>query len=193
MSSMCKFINKNMNFIYLFFGSCLAGLFGRQSNLFFTGFIKTDSGFFVVLILIIIFFISSIFFYINDNKLVSFLFLYFGLYFLDFCIICNFDFWPTAVAYTFYFIVFFTYHCFFTFTKQFYCRSLVVIRGYLNQFELKKLILLTFLIFIPTLFNNTFIFMVIFNPLLIFTAFKGHFIFFFFSGVVVVVVFFVYF
>ena len=175
MSNILKIINKNLSFIYLFFGFCLAGLFGRQLNLFFISFIKTHVGFTIVLFISIVFFISSVFFYKNGNRLASFLFLYC-------CIIYNFDFWPTALTYTFHFILFFTYHCFFTFTKQFYCRSLVVIKGYLNKFEIKKLILWTILMFIPTLFNSIFIFMAIFNPLLIFTAFKGHFILFFFIG-----------
>ena len=98
----------------------------------------------------------------------SFLFLYFGICFLYFYTIINFDFWPTALTYAYYFIV----------SKQFYCRSLIVIKGYLNQFELKKLILWILLIFIPTLFNNIFIFMAIFNPLLVFTAFKGNLLLF---------------
>lgn len=104
---MLKFISKNLNLIYLFFGLCLSGLFDRQFGSFITDFLEIKGGFFIVLIVSVLFFVSAIFSYRKNNKLLSFLFLYFGICFLYFYTIINFDFWPTALTYAYYFIVFF--------------------------------------------------------------------------------------
>jgi hypothetical protein len=84
-----------------------------------------------------------------------------------------------SVTYFYYGLVFLVYHFYFTFTKRFCYRTIIVIINYLNNFEYVKLILWFVLIFIPALLGEAFIFLMVFNPLFAFSLATANFTFFF--------------
>jgi len=72
------------------------------------------------------------------------------------------------------------YHLYFTFSKRFYSRTIVVIKKYLNGSEYFKLILWIVLVFITALLGEAFIFLMVFNPLFGFSLVTANFMLFFF-------------
>lgn len=83
---------------------------------------------------------------------------------------------------TYYLIIFLGFHIFEkTFTKMFYLRTLVIIKEYYKNFEILKIILWVFLIFIPSLLKEPIIIVSVVQPLLLYCYFNKHdYILFFF-------------
>lgn len=106
--------------------------------------------------------------------------IYTALTYAYFFIVLTINMSTIAVTYFYYGLVFFTYHYFFTFTKRFYYRTIIVIINYLNNYEYVKLLLWFFLIFIPALLGEAFIFLMVFNPLFGFSLATANFTLFFF-------------
>ncbi len=77
--------------------------------------------------------------------------------------------------------IFLCYHIYFTFSKRFYSKTIVVIKKYFNGPEYFKLILWIVLAFITALFGESFIFLMVFNPLFAFSLVTANLMLFFFT------------
>ena len=128
-----------------------------------------------------IFFSSSIVFYYYSYKKVSFLLLYITLTCTYFVVLSSGGVYSLVITYLYYFLVFIFYHLYFTVSKRFYSRTVVVIRGYLRSSEHLKLFLWIVLVFISSLFGGEiFIFLMVFSPLLSLSLMVANFKVFFF-------------
>jgi hypothetical protein len=171
-----KIMNSMVKIIISLILFCLAKVFGIGCTSIVTAYFQTKDGFFIIYCFSIICFFLAIFSLRKNEEDLSFLFMYFSINSAYFYILFKFNFWPILLVYTYYLLVFIVYHCYFTFTKRFFCRTLVVIKGYLTQLEFLKLSLWVLLVFLPSIFNNIFIITLWYNPLLIFAAFRGNII-----------------
>lgn len=122
----------------------------------------------------------SLLFYYKNHKKLSFFLNYLSLTYCYFFIILTVDISPILVTYFYYSLIFLVYHYYFTFTKRFCYRTIIVIIHYLNNLEYFKLILWFVFILIPTLLGEAFIFLMVFNPLFGFSLATANFTFFFF-------------
>jgi len=84
--------------------------------------------------------LSILFYYYKYNKL-SFFLMYVSLTYYYFFIILTINVSSILVTYFYYGLVFLVCHFYFTFTKRFCYRTIIVIINYLNNFEYVKLIL----------------------------------------------------
>ena len=123
---------------------------------------------------------SSLLAYSYKYYRLSFFLLYVSLTYGYFFVILTKEISSITITYDYYFSIFLFYHFYFTFSKRFYCRTIVVIKKYLNGFEYFKLILWIVLVFIPALFGEAFIFLMVFNPLFGFSIVTANFSVFFF-------------
>ena len=112
-----------------------------------------------ILIFSFLFLGLSIFFYYYKYYKLSFFLLYIALTYKYFFIILTKNVSSILITYIYYVAIFLCYHIYFTFSKRFYNRTIVVIKEYLNDSEYLKLILWIFLVFIPALFGEAFIFL----------------------------------
>ena len=133
-------------------------------------------------ILVICFFClsSSILLYYYTYYKLSFSLCYVSLTYGYFFVILTEDVSSISITYYYYISIFLCYHLYFTFSKRFYSRTIVVIKKYLNGSEYFKLILWIVLVFITALFGETFIFLMVFNPLFAFSLVTANFVSFFF-------------
>lgn len=136
--------------------------------------------FFSILIVSLVCLSLSILFYCNKYNKLSFFLMYVSLTYYYFFSLLTVNISSITVTYFYYGLVFLLYHFYFTFSKRFYCRTLIVIRNYLNNFEYVKFILWVVLILIPALFGEAFIFLMVFNPLFAISLATANFKLFFF-------------
>ena len=136
--------------------------------------------FYSILFISFLFFMVALIFYYYDKKKLSFFFLYVGLTYAYFFILLKVDASAILLTYGYYFLIFLAYHFYFTFSKLFYLRSVAIIKKYLYSSNYLKLILWVYFIFVCSLFGNSFIFLMVFNPLLLFSIATGNLIFSFF-------------
>ena len=134
--------------------------------------------FYSILIVSILCLSSSLLTYHLNYWKISFFLLYVSLTYGYFFVILTENFSPISVTYWYYFLIFIFYHLFFTFSKRFYSRTIIITKKYLNGFKYFKLILWVVLVFIPALLGNPFIFLMVFNPLFAFTLITANFEFF---------------
>jgi len=125
-------------------------------------------------------FCLSLFAYWYKYVAVSFFLLYVSLTYGYFFVILTKNVSSITITYCYYSSIFLCYHLYFTFSKRFYSRTIVVIKKYLNGSEYFKLILWIVLVFITSLFGETFIFLMVFNPLFAFSIVTANFMVFFF-------------
>ena len=125
-------------------------------------------------------FIAAIICYHYDKKQLSFFFLYMSLTYIYFFVLLTLDTSAVLITYGYYFVVLVAYHFYFTFSTLFYLRSVAIIKKYLYSSNYLKLILWLYFVFVCSLFGNIFIFLGVFNPLLLFSIATGNFIFTFF-------------
>lgn len=123
--------------------------------------------------------LSLLAYYYKYSKL-SFFLLYVSLTYGYFFVILTKEISSISITYYYYCSIFLCYHIYFTFSKRFYSRTIVVIKKYLNGSEYFKLILWIVLVFIPALFGEAFIFLIVFNPLFAFSIITANFMVFFF-------------
>ena len=110
----------------------------------------------------------------------SFFLLYISLTYLYFFVILTQNISSISMTYCYYISIFLCYHYYYTFSNRFYGRTIIVIKKYLKNSEYFKLILWIVLVFITSLFGETFIFLMVFNPLFAFSIVTANFIVFFF-------------
>ena len=121
----------------------------------------------------------------NGHRKFSFGLIYLFLtYFYFFLLLSKLLFDPIKMTYFYYFCLLFIYHCYFTFSKRFLYRTIVIIKIFLNNSEYFKLILWIVLIFITSLFTELFTFLIIFNGLFALSIATGNFILLFFLLVI---------
>jgi hypothetical protein len=123
--------------------------------------------------------LSLLFYYYRYEK-VSFFLLYVSLTYNYFFVLSSGTVSPITATYGYYFFIFLFYHLYFTASKRFYSRTIVVIKSYLNGSEYFKLILWIVLVFITALFGEAFIFLMVFTPLLGFSLVTENFTLLFF-------------
>jgi hypothetical protein len=99
---------------------------------------------------------------------------------VTFFIILTKDVSSISMTYFYYMVIFVGYHFYFTISKRFYSRTIVIIKKYINNSEYFKLFLWLILVFITSLFGESFIFLMVFNPLFAFSLVTANFGFFFF-------------
>lgn len=110
----------------------------------------------------------------------SFFLLYISLTYFYFFVILTEDVSSISITYYYYISIFLCFHHYFTFSNRFYGRTIIVIKKYLKNSEYFKLILWIVLVFITSLFGETFIFLMVFNPLFAFSIVTANFMVFFF-------------
>ena len=130
----------------------------------------------IIIIMILITFLCILFYQKKLNQF-SFYFFYLGIHLLYFylVIVSKYKFTP-LFTYMFYLCIFSTYQVYFVFTKRFILRTIIVIKGYLKDNELKKLVFWILLVFIPSLLNDLFILVCVFNPVCVLAASCGNFL-----------------
>lgn len=104
-----------------------------------------------------------------SNRALSYFFFYSSLMYTYFFFLLSLNISPSLLTYGFYFIVFISYHFYFTFSKRYYLRTIVIIRKYLNNKEYVKLVLWSYFVLLCSLIGNKFVFLGVFNPLLLFS------------------------
>jgi hypothetical protein len=122
----------------------------------------------------------SIPFYCYKYPKVSFFLLYMSLTCCYSFIILTQDISVIWATYFYYFSIFLSYHFYFNLSKRSYCRTIIVIKKYLNASEYFKFILWIVFVLIPALLGETFIFLVVFNSLFVFSLVTANFKLFFF-------------
>ena len=122
----------------------------------------------------------SLYAYFYKYVKISFFLLYMSLTYCYFFVILTENISSISITYVYYFTIFISYHLYFTFSKRFYYRTIIIIKKYVNNSEYFKLILWIVLVFITALFGEGFIFLGIFNPLFAFSLVTGNFTLFFF-------------
>lgn len=137
-------------------------------------FIATHNYITILLVTLFINFLAT-FYYKKGNKQVSFFCFYLGIHILYFYL-ASLDKLTLMLTYYFYLLIFSVYHYYFTFTKRFFLRTLLIIKGYFKTSNYFKLLFWILLVFIPTLFSNIFILIFVFNPVLILASFCGNFL-----------------
>jgi hypothetical protein len=133
--------------------------------------------FIIFFIIVILSFIAVYFF---NNKKLAFYFSYIGITYGLYEVLSKTSFNAVFCMYLYYFIVFVIYHSYFSFSKVYFIRAVVVIKGYAKLSEYFKIILWFFIILIPSLFIDNFIILFCFNQVLVFSITMGHTIIFFF-------------
>jgi len=136
--------------------------------------------FYSVLVISFLCLSSSLLAYYYKYYNLSFFLLYVSLTYGYFFVILTKDVSSISITYYYYSSIFLCYHLYFTFSKRFYSRTIVVIKKYLNGSEYFKLILWIFLVFLTSLFGEVFIFLMVFNPLFGFSLVTANFMLFFF-------------
>ena len=136
--------------------------------------------FYSILIVSLVCLSLSILFYYYNYKKLSFFLIHLSLTYYYFFFILTKNISSISMTYFYYGLVFLFYHFYFTFSKRFYYRTMIVLKNYLNNFEYVKLILWVVLIFIPALLGEAFIFLMVFNPLFAFSLATANFKLFFF-------------
>ena len=81
----------------------------------------------------------------------------------------------SLVAYFFYASYFLVYHAYFTINKHFILRTKIILTTYVKELNLLKLILWIILVFIPSLFNNGFLFFFVLQSMMINSFFSGRY------------------
>lgn len=133
----------------------------------------------IVIISVLCLNLSILFYYYKYYKL-SFFLLYMSLTCCYSFIILTQDIFGIWVTYSYYLSIFLSYHFYFNLSKRSYCRTVIVIKKYLNASEYFKFILWIVFVFIPALLGDTFIFLVVFNSLFVFSLVTANFKLFFF-------------
>lgn len=101
------------------------------------------------------------------NKKSFFFFLFVTLTTFYFFVLFKFSGYDLGITYFYYLLLFVAYHTTFTFSKLFWLRTLVIIRGYLNKNMFFKLFQWFFLIFLTALLADTFIIFGVLSPVFI--------------------------
>lgn len=117
--------------------------------------------------------------YYFKNNLLSFFLVFATLTYKTFVLIFTKSITTNSIYY-YYTLLFFGYHVNFTFSKRFCIRTIVVIKSYLRKSEYIKLFLWVIFVFLTALIIEPFVFLCVFYPLIIYSAFNQKFILFFF-------------
>lgn len=136
--------------------------------------------FYFILVVSLVCLSSCLFAYYYKYFRLSFFLLYVSLTYLYFFVILTKTVSSISMTYCYYISTFLCYHLYFTFSNRFYSRTIIIIKKYLKSSEYFKLILWIVLVFIPALFGETFIFLMVFNPLFAFSIATGNFMLVFF-------------
>ena len=128
-----------------------------------------------LLLLIVLYLVGLSLIYYTSHKILSFFFLYVVFYVLYFYSISKITaISSTLLSYFFYLSLFFLYHFYFTFTKQFILRTYSIIKFFFVSSRFMKLVLWVLFILFPTLVNNLFVFLLVFNQLLVLAFLADH-------------------
>ena len=123
--------------------------------------------------------LSLLLYYYKYYKL-SFFLLYVSLTYDYLFVLLNKNVFILSATYCYYISIFLSYHFYFTFSKRFYSRTIVVVKKYLNSSDYLKLILWIVLVFITALLGEVFIFWTVFNALFAFSLVTENYVLFFF-------------
>lgn len=124
---------------------------------------------------VIFFFLLVSSFKFENEPLISFVFLIVSLMILFAYIIPVTGGKGSLVAYFFYASYFLAYHAYFTISKHFILRTEIILSAYVRESNLLKLILWIILVFMPSLFNNGFLFFFVLQSIMINSFFSGRY------------------
>lgn len=115
------------------------------------------------------------FFYQRNMFKLSFFLAYMTLTFGYFFIIAAAGHYTITATYSYHVSLFFCYHFYFTFSKNFLIKTKSIAKKYLKSSEYLKLFLWFVFIFLTSLFGETFVFLMAFNPLLSYSLITDNF------------------
>ena len=104
--------------------------------------------------------------------------MYVLLTFLYFFLLIQKTFYIAGLLYIYYFLIFFIYHLYFTFSKRFCYIVIIVLKNYWNKSEYLKIMLWFILVLLTSLVGDNFIFLFVFNPLFFYSIVTGNLLLF---------------